>query len=103
MATAWDSYLRWRDHRALSARVRNELPTKQCHRCGGPFENRDGRFWPVGMCVTYARPAKGEEFRWLRHKILVKCLACSKSNEILVWSDGKLTHFEKLLGINLDS
>jgi hypothetical protein len=103
LSAAWDFYLRWRDYRALSARVRSELRTERCHRCGGSLEAWDGRFWPLRMCVTYSRPAMGEEFRWLRHKLVVKCFACSRSIQILVWSDGKLTPFEKFLGIDLEA
>jgi hypothetical protein len=102
MAAAWDYYLRWRDDRALSCRVRSELRTERCHRCGGPFDTWDGRFWPVRFCVDYSRPARGQEFRWFRYRVIMKCQSCSKSNEILVWSDGKLKHLEELLGIDVD-
>jgi hypothetical protein len=103
MAAAWDFYLRRRDHRALSARVRAETRTERCHRCGGSLEAWNGQFWPLGMCVTHGRPARGEEFRWLRYRITMNCLSCSKTNQILVWSDGKLMHLEKMLGMDVDS
>jgi hypothetical protein len=103
MSAAWDFYLRWRDDHALSSRVRSELRTEQCHRCGGPLGTWDGRLWPVGMCVDYMLPTRGQEFRWFRYRIIMKCPSCSKSNELLVWSDGKLMHLEKMLGIDLDS
>jgi hypothetical protein len=102
ISAAWDSYLRWRDHRALSAPVRAELRTERCHRCGGPLDNWDGRFWPKGFCSDSSLPTRSEGLRWSRYKILMKCLSCSKSNEILVCSDGTLKHMEELLGIDLE-
>jgi hypothetical protein len=77
LSAGWESYLRWRDHRALSARVRSELQAERCHRCGSSLETWNGQFWPVGMHVDYSLPARNKEYRWLRYSIGRKCPSCS--------------------------